>query len=66
VGNMFDSMSTCVLPRIFFKTIHLNAFKKNLQGIKSLELGRLLKDLLIRSRRSQRKIDPICRNPTLG
>jgi hypothetical protein len=61
VDNMFDSMSTCLLPMIFFKTIHLNAFEKNLQGIKSLELGQLLKDLLIRSKRSQRKIGPIQR-----
>jgi hypothetical protein len=45
-----------ILPRIFQKIIHSNAFGNNLQRKKSLELGRLLKDLFIRSKRLQRKI----------
>jgi hypothetical protein len=60
VGNMFDSMSKC-LPKDFFKTIHPSAFKKNLQGRKSLELGRLLQDIFIRNRRSQGKTSSIQR-----
>jgi len=59
VGKMFDSMSICVLPRIFLEFIHLSVVKKNLLRIKSLELCQLLKDLFIRSRRSQGKIGPI-------
>jgi hypothetical protein len=48
--------ATCLIqclsvPRIFLKTIHPNAFEKNLQGRKSLELGWLLKDLLISNKR---------------
>jgi hypothetical protein len=50
VGNTFDSMFNR-LPKIFFKTIHPSTFKKNLQGRKSLELGRLLQDIFIRNRK---------------
>jgi len=50
-----------VLPKIFFKTIHLSAFKKNLQRRKNLELGQLLKGLFIRSKRSQGKTGPFQR-----
>jgi hypothetical protein len=44
-----------ILSRIFLKTIHPSIFKKNLQGRKSLELGRLLNDLLIKKKWSQGK-----------
>jgi hypothetical protein len=57
VGNMSNSMSN-VLFKIFLKTIHPSAFKKNLQGRKSLELGQLLKDPFIRNKRSQGKTGP--------
>jgi hypothetical protein len=38
-----------VLYKILLETLHSSAFKKNLQKIKNLELGLLLKNLLIRN-----------------
>ncbi len=41
-----------VLYKIFFKILHPNVFKKNLQKKNSLKLGLLLKDLVIKSKMS--------------
>ncbi len=48
-----------VLPKIFFKTIHPSAFKKNFQGRKNLELDQLLKDFAHKKQKVTRENWPI-------